>query len=234
MSDTGDHIIDFGETTFGIQHPSPCRPNLLDCPFNGAAQRLDGPPVAPGRYVCVLDPWGELSIQREASATDVLAITGVVIARETCERILEVLRYVSGGRNFVDVEPYPDAAARLALAELQDTANGQATPAAHIHTDRASALPDPGLDVYDVAGPEPSTDVLVLHDPAGVDINGGYLHRCAESGWSWSDSADTMPFPHIKEGLEWGTPGGSVRERAQGPLVVVRRSAPGDKENARG
>jgi hypothetical protein len=119
-----DHIIDFGETGYGIQHPAPCRPNLLDCPFNGAAQRLDGPPAAPGRYVCVLDPWGELSIQREASADDLLAITGVVITQETYTRIVEVLQYVSGGRNFVDVEPYPDAAARLALAELQDAAGG--------------------------------------------------------------------------------------------------------------
>lgn len=105
---------------------------------------------------------------------------------------------------------------------------------AEVVDDRASVLPDPGLDVYDVAGPEPSADVLVLHDPAGADINGGYLHRCAESGWSWSDNADTTPLPYITEGLEWGVPGGSVRERAQGPLVVVRRSAPGDKENTRG
>lgn len=100
--------------------------------------------------------------------------------------------------------------------------------------DRASALPDPGMDVYDVAGPEPSADVLVLHDPAGVDINGGYLHRCAESGWSWSDSADTTPSPYFKQGLEWGVPGGSVRKRAQGPLVVVRRSTLGDEAVRRG
>lgn len=124
MADNDDHIIDFGDTGFGIQHPAPCRPNLLDCSFQAAAERLDGPPVAPGRYVCVLDPWGELSIQREASAGDLLAITGVVITRETFERVVEVLQYVSGGRNFVDVEPYPDAVARLALAELQDAAGG--------------------------------------------------------------------------------------------------------------
>jgi hypothetical protein len=278
VADTNDHIINFGDSGFGIQHPAPCRPNLLACPFQAAAQRLDGPPVAPGRYVCVLDPWGELSIQREASDADVLAITGVVIAQATLDRIREVLEYVSGGRNYVDVESYPDAAARLALAELQDAIKTQTTSPAHAHTDdclcvmvpmevegasechycgvhgqygkpcgdrcdiaraevvddRASVQPDPGLDVYDVAGPEPSTDVLVLHDPAGADINGGYLHRCAESGWSWSDNADSTPLPYITEGLEWGVPGGSVRERAQGPLVVVRRSAPGDKENTRG
>lgn len=127
-----DHIIDFSDTGFGIQHPASCRPNLLGCTFQAAAQRLDGPPVAPGRYVCVLDPRGELSIQREASAEDVLAITGIVIPQETLDRLLEVLQYVSGGRNYVDVVPYPDATARRALGELVDTIK---TQAAHTHTD---------------------------------------------------------------------------------------------------
>lgn len=34
--------------------------------------------------------------------------------------IVEVLRYVSAGRGYVDVEPYPDSAARIALGRLQD------------------------------------------------------------------------------------------------------------------
>lgn len=130
----GDHIIDFGDTGFGIQHPAPCRPNLLDCPFNAAAQRLDGPPPAPGRYVCVLDPWGELSIQREASAEDVLAIAGVVVSRETLDRVLEVLKYAACGGNRYDTDLHPGETARLALTELQDAINSQTAPA-HVHTD---------------------------------------------------------------------------------------------------
>ncbi len=132
MADTNDHIIEFTETGFGIQHPAPCRPNLLGCPLQAAAQRLDGPPVAPGRYVCVLDPWGELSIQREASAEDVLAITGVVIPQDTLDRVLEVLRYVSPGRNALQLGYYPDATARRALAELVDAIAAQG---AHTHTE---------------------------------------------------------------------------------------------------
>jgi len=135
MSNNADHIIDFSDTGFGIQHPAPCRPNLLNCPFQGAAQRLDGPPIAPGRYVCVLDPWGELSIQREASAEDVLAITGVVVQREMLDRILEVLRYVSPGRNALQPLRYPDATARRALAELEDAINAQTVPPAHVHSE---------------------------------------------------------------------------------------------------
>lgn len=135
-----DHIIDFGDTGFGIQHPASCRPNLLVCPFQAAAQRLDGPPVAPGRYVCVLDPWGELSIQREASAEDVLTITGVVIPQETLDRILEVLRYVSPGRHALQLGYYPDAAARRALTELVDAIAAQG---AHTHTEACMCVMAP-------------------------------------------------------------------------------------------
>jgi hypothetical protein len=38
--------------------------------------------------------------------------------REWVQRAAKVLRYVSAGRRFVDVEPYPDAAARKLLGEL--------------------------------------------------------------------------------------------------------------------
>jgi hypothetical protein len=34
--------------------------------------------------------------------------------------ILDVLRYVSMGRGYVDVEPYPDARARRALGRIYD------------------------------------------------------------------------------------------------------------------
>lgn len=144
MADNDDHIIDFSDTGFGIQHPAPCRPNLLGCPFQAAAQRLDGPHApAPGRYVCVLDPWGELSIQREASTEDVLAITGVVIPQETLDRVLEVLRYVAPGRNALQLGYYPDATARRALAELVDAIATQGT---HTHTDDCMCLMAP-MDV---------------------------------------------------------------------------------------
>jgi hypothetical protein len=85
----------------------------------------------------------------------------------------------------------------------------------------------PAGDVFDPAGPEPDPSVLVLHDPAGIDINGGYLHRAPKSGWLWSNNPDGPTSgsdwfsPH---GLEWGVPEGSIRGRTQGPLVVVRRA----------
>lgn len=43
---------------------------------------------------------------------------GVHIPGEAFDLLVEVARYVSAGRRFVDVEPYPDATARRALGAL--------------------------------------------------------------------------------------------------------------------
>jgi hypothetical protein len=44
----------------------------------------------------------------------------VMVSREALDRLVKVAVYVSRGRGFVDVEPYPDATARAALGALPD------------------------------------------------------------------------------------------------------------------
>lgn len=48
------------------------------------------------------------------------AADGVYVSWETLDLLVNVARYVSTGRSFVDVEPYPDATARRALGALSD------------------------------------------------------------------------------------------------------------------
>lgn len=58
----------------------------------------------------------------QRSEVEILA-TELLIERELIEQALPVLRYVSAGRRYVDVEPYPDAAARALLGELEREAD---------------------------------------------------------------------------------------------------------------
>jgi hypothetical protein len=46
--------------------------------------------------------------------------------RALLERALPIVRYVSMGRGFVGVEPYPDAAARALLGAIEEKSNSEA------------------------------------------------------------------------------------------------------------
>jgi hypothetical protein len=55
------HVLDVTETGWTLKHPLDCRPELFACPTHRAADELDGPPAAPGRYrVDLVD--GQLAI----------------------------------------------------------------------------------------------------------------------------------------------------------------------------
>lgn len=46
-----DHIVNFDETGYGLQHPLVCRPNLLDCIFNQYLADSEKPDMVPGQYI---------------------------------------------------------------------------------------------------------------------------------------------------------------------------------------
>jgi len=46
-----EHIVEFSETGYGLQHPIRCRPNLLGCQFNEWLASEMGPDEEPGRYL---------------------------------------------------------------------------------------------------------------------------------------------------------------------------------------
>jgi hypothetical protein len=50
-----EHIVEFEEDTFSVQHPLSERldGSLFDCQFHAELSALGGPPVAPGRYRAV-------------------------------------------------------------------------------------------------------------------------------------------------------------------------------------
>lgn len=50
LDDDPHHVIEFGEQGWTLKHPLSCRGELFECPFNKAADRLDGPLAEPGRY----------------------------------------------------------------------------------------------------------------------------------------------------------------------------------------
>jgi hypothetical protein len=50
------HVIEVRKTSQTIKHPLACRAgDLFDCPVAAAAERLNGPPGAPGRYECTVE-----------------------------------------------------------------------------------------------------------------------------------------------------------------------------------
>ncbi|WP_431977609.1 hypothetical protein [Micromonospora haikouensis] len=54
------HIVDLRAGGWTLQHPIACRPNLVDCPVNRAAERdLAAPAVVPGRYVVEVNDLGD-------------------------------------------------------------------------------------------------------------------------------------------------------------------------------
>lgn len=59
-------------------------------------------------------------IRREAARLNTLPVETVTIPREAYEQLVRVAAYVSRGRRFVGVEPYPDATARRALGALPE------------------------------------------------------------------------------------------------------------------
>lgn len=69
------HIIDLRPLSFTIQHPLACRPNLFDCPYNGAARQVDVDNNAglTGRFYCELQPEGWLAILDRVPDPDQLA-----------------------------------------------------------------------------------------------------------------------------------------------------------------
>lgn len=48
------HIVTFSRTGYGLQHPLPCRPNLLGCPVHKALARRRSIDRPPGKYVVTL------------------------------------------------------------------------------------------------------------------------------------------------------------------------------------
>jgi hypothetical protein len=58
-----------------------------------------------------------------------LASKCIPLPIETFEKILKVVEYVSMGRGYIGVEPYPDATARFALGELQEFGEEMTKPA---------------------------------------------------------------------------------------------------------
>lgn len=61
-----------------------------------------------------------LKIRREAERRGELSVETVTIPRDAYEGLVKVAQYVSRGRGFVGVEPYPDATARMALGALSE------------------------------------------------------------------------------------------------------------------
>lgn len=61
--DDTEHVIEFRDRGWTIKHPLSCRPNLFDCPINGAAecQFGYGQLPEPGRQRCWLNDEGWLS-----------------------------------------------------------------------------------------------------------------------------------------------------------------------------
>lgn len=53
--DDDRHILDLGADGYGLQHPRSCRPDLLGCAYNEAAQNLAGDEEVHGRWHVVLD-----------------------------------------------------------------------------------------------------------------------------------------------------------------------------------
>ncbi|GIJ36705.1 DUF6085 family protein [Micromonospora andamanensis] len=53
------HVIEFRADGWTLKHPLSCRPRLFECRFSDAAQALDGPPTALGRYVVDLSDDGQ-------------------------------------------------------------------------------------------------------------------------------------------------------------------------------
>jgi hypothetical protein len=46
-----EHIVDFSESGYGLQHPIRCRPNLIGCQFNEWLATQMAPDKKPGRYL---------------------------------------------------------------------------------------------------------------------------------------------------------------------------------------
>lgn len=66
----GEHVVTFDESGFSVQHPLYERgEDLVACGLHQHVRALDGPPVAPGRYVArPIDgrwSWSELPAQGE-------------------------------------------------------------------------------------------------------------------------------------------------------------------------
>lgn len=54
------HVAEFDEHGWGMQHPVGCRPNLLDCRVHRAMQVISEAPGPLGRYIVLLDDDGAL------------------------------------------------------------------------------------------------------------------------------------------------------------------------------
>lgn len=57
------HIVEFTETSYGLQHPQACRPNLLDCDYHLYLQDTIEPEQLPGRYT--------MQINQDTEAVDI-------------------------------------------------------------------------------------------------------------------------------------------------------------------
>lgn len=54
------HVLEIRPTSYGIQHPPECRPNLLDCELEGVMSGKEAASAGPGRYPAEVGPDGEL------------------------------------------------------------------------------------------------------------------------------------------------------------------------------
>ncbi|MCU1679246.1 MAG: hypothetical protein JWM93_4004 [Frankiales bacterium] len=66
-----EHVVEFGESTFTVQHPLRERldGSLFACPVHSAIAALDGPPVPPGRYRATPTPIDPVSHSVRSDST---------------------------------------------------------------------------------------------------------------------------------------------------------------------
>lgn len=62
IDDQPHHVLDLTDTGWTLKHPLDCRDELFECPYNRAADRLEGPPAPLGRYYVTVDGHGALVV----------------------------------------------------------------------------------------------------------------------------------------------------------------------------
>ena len=68
------HIVEFSETGYGLQHPLSCRPNLLDCEYEIYLREFKHEPdKEPGRYVMMIHEGHEFDGFYMVTYTDFVA-----------------------------------------------------------------------------------------------------------------------------------------------------------------
>lgn len=59
-----EHIVTFGETGYGLQHPVSCRPDLIGCVYNEWLAGQMAPDREPGQYLMTWTEGGDPAYER--------------------------------------------------------------------------------------------------------------------------------------------------------------------------